>query len=198
MAKGAGSTRNNTSKSFQWSGIEDFENVLHDSQEIFKIEAKNGLGSNFMQKKPQIVSDDKYEQLLKSGEYIEVEHSSTLESNNQLVNGKYYINKDIHLDGYGYYFSDVNTSYYGDNTIKGLIKKSDIYPKSKYYDSKEVDAIIEKYLGKNPVQKNGKPVGSTRNYALASTVAASLGYRIAEANAGFVIIDRSALIMKKK
>ena len=51
MAKGSGSTRNNTSKSFQWSGIEDFENVLHDSQEIFKIEAKNGLGSNFMQKK---------------------------------------------------------------------------------------------------------------------------------------------------
>ena len=37
MAKGAGSTRNNTSKSFQWSGIDDFEHVLHDSQEIFKI-----------------------------------------------------------------------------------------------------------------------------------------------------------------
>ena len=95
MAKGAGSTRNNTSKSFQWSGIDDFEHVLHDSQEIFKTEARSGLGAKFMSRKPQVVTNEKYQQLLNSGEYLEVQHSSTANGNNQFLNGDYYINNDI-------------------------------------------------------------------------------------------------------
>ena len=196
MAKGAGSTRNNTSKSFQWSGIDDFEHVLHDSQEIFKIEARSGLGEKFMQRKPQVVTNEKYQQLLNSGDYIEVQHSSTANGNNQFLNGGYYINNDIHADGYGYYFADRDTAWYGENTVTGLIKKSDIYPKSRYW--KEASPIIEKYLGKNPALKNGKPLTSKRDYALASTVAASKGYKIAEGANSFIVIDRSAFITKKK
>lgn len=196
MAKGAGSTRSNDSAPFQWSGVYDFENVLHDSQEIFKIEARSGLGAKFMQRKPQVVSDDKYNQLLKSGDYIEVQHSSSENGNSQFLNGSYYINNDIHADGFGYYFADRNTSWYGDNTITGLIKKSDIYPKSRFWN--EASPVIEKYLGKNPVLKNGKPLTSKRDYALASTVAASKGYKVAEGASSFIVIDRSAFITKKK
>ena len=56
----------------------------------------------------------------------------------------------------------------------------------------------KKYLGKNPVLKNGKPLTSKRDYALASTVAASKGYKIAEGANSFIVIDRSAFITKKK
>lgn len=53
-----------TSKGFEWSHSDTYEDVLHDAQQIFKIEANAGLG-NFMQRKPKKVSDAEYEKLLK-------------------------------------------------------------------------------------------------------------------------------------
>lgn len=98
MAKGSGRTRMSTSKGFEWSHSDSYEDVLHDAQQIFKKEATAGLG-NFMQRKPKKVTDTEYEKLLKSGDYIEIVHGSSVEGINELVNGKYYINNDLHVAG---------------------------------------------------------------------------------------------------
>ena len=52
MAKNSGGTRMGTSKDFEWSHSDSYEDVLHDAQQIFKKEAALGLG-NFMQRKPR-------------------------------------------------------------------------------------------------------------------------------------------------
>ena len=40
MAKGSGRTRMRTSKGFEWSHSDYYEDVLHDAQQIFKKEEK--------------------------------------------------------------------------------------------------------------------------------------------------------------
>ena len=128
MAKGSGRIRMSTSKGFEWSHSDSYEDVLHDAQQIFKKEATAGLG-NFMQRKPKKVTDTEYEKLLKSGDYIEIVHGSSVEGINELVNGKYYINNDLHVAGFGYYFSKDKTTGEGysakdgERMITALIKK---------------------------------------------------------------------------
>lgn len=198
MAKGSGSTRSSNSETFHWSGTNDYHDVLNDALTIFRMEAKNGLGSKFMQNKPKEVSENEYQKLLDSGEYIEIEHSGAESEINQMINGKYYINrKTLNSNGFGYYFSEFDTKAYGNTKVYGLIKKSDIYPRSRFI--KEAKDIRDKYLGEKAIMKNGKPLGATAmNYALEATVAASKGYKVAQAPFSYVVVDRSALIMKKK
>lgn len=205
MAKGSGNTRNNTSKGFEWSHSDSFEDVLHDAQQIFKKEATAGLG-NFMQRKPKKVSDAKYEELLKSGDYIEVVHGSNQKGINDLVNGKYYINNDLHVSGFGYYFSTQKmtgegySSQKGEQMLTALIKKSDILQQSNI-TKEEREQGYKRYLGSSPILKNGKPLDSMykKNFYDTSTIAAHKGYKaVTSKSFNIVVIDRSALIVRKK
>lgn len=203
MAKNSGGTRVGTSKGFEWSHSDTYEDVLHDAQQIFKIEANAGLG-NFMQRKPKKVSDAEYEKLLKSGDYVEVFHEGTEEHNKEIVSGKYYINDQINNLGFGYYFSS-DVSYlqgtYGNNIISALIKKSDLIRTTVL--KQNIEDGFAKYTNSAKNYKSGSKISEydkkdTYGY---STAAAREGYKVLK-NGGnapyYVIIDRSALIIKKK
>lgn len=202
MAKASGGTRKNISL-FNWSGGDSYEDVLHDAQEIFKKEATVGLG-DFMKRKPQNVSDKKYEELLKSGEYIEVYHGGKDDDLMEL-NGKYYINKDLHVNGFGYYFAKNENSAAsysnGGSVISALIKKNDIMSRDiPNLGQKRIEGA-EKYIGKNALYKNGKVVsnGDKKDLYNTSTVAARNGYKVSESgSSSIIVIDRSALIIRKK
>ena len=198
-------TRMSTGKSFEWSHSESFEDILHDAQQIFKKEATDGLG-NFMQRKPKKVSDAEYERLLKSGEYIEVVHGSDAKGIEDLVNGKYYINNDLHVTGFGYYFSKekaVGEGYSAEKDKKmltALIKKSDILPQANI-TKEEREAGYNHYLGYSPTLKNSKPLNSMykKEFYNTSTIAARKGYKaVTSKSYNVVVIDRSALIVRKK
>lgn len=205
MAKGSGNTRiKNSNKKFAWSGTSTYEDVLYDAQRIFKKEATEGLG-NFMQRKPQKVSDAEYEKLLNSGDYIEVFHGGPLQGINSMINGKYYINKDLHVSGFGYYFG------YDENQVSGyaktggiisaLVKKDSILYKKDIKDlTEERIHGAEKYLGKNTKYKNGEAMDryEKKEYFNTSTLAASKGYKAVESSySAIVVVDRSALIVRK-
>ena len=202
MAKASGGTRGNTSL-FNWSGGDSYEEVLHDAQKIFKKEATAGLG-DFMKRKPQSVSDTKYEELLKSGDYIEVYHGGK-DDDLMALNGKYYINNDLHVNGFGYYFakSESSAASYsnGGSVMSALIKKSDIMSRNiSELGQKRIEGA-EKYIGKNALYKNGKPVlnGDKKDLYNTSTVAARAGYKVSESGpSSIIVIDRSALIIRKK
>ncbi len=177
---------------------------MQEAQYIFNQEATAGPG-NFKQRKPQQVSNEQYEKLLKSGDYIEVYHGSKGEGVNGLM-GKYYINNDLHVSGFGYYFTtnQGQAGRYSDdgNTVKALIAKSDIMYKYPNLSNDKMKGA-EKYVGK--YFKNGGLVTATdkKDYYNTSTVAAHKGYKVAEGGTlnghkNLVVIDRSALIVKKK
>ena len=202
MAKGSGITRKVT-HSYKWSGGDSYEEVLHDAQNIFKKEATAGLG-DFLKRKPQYVSDKRYNDLLKSGDYIEVYHGGKDDDINAL-NGKYYINNDLHVNGFGYYFakSESSAASYsnGGSVISALIKKSDIMSRDlPNLGQKRIEGA-EKYIGKNALYKNGKSVsnGDKKDLYNTSTVAARNGYKVSESgSSSIIVIDRSALIIRKK
>lgn len=201
MAKASGGTMKTSS--YNWSKGDSYEEVLHDAQEIFKKEATAGLG-DFMKRKPQNVSDKKYEELLKSGEYIEVYHGGK-DDDIKALNGKYYINNDLHVNGFGYYFakSESSAASYsnGGSVISALIKKSDIMSRNiSELGQKRIEGA-EKYIGKNALYKNGKVVsnGDKKDLYNTSTVAARNGYKVSESgSSSIIVIDRSALIIRKK
>lgn len=204
MAKGSGRTRMSTSKGFEWSHSDSYEDVLHDAQQILKKEATAGLG-NFMQRKPKKVTDTEYEKLLKSGDYIEIVHGSSVEGINELVNGKYYINNDLHVAGFGYYFSKDKTTGEGysakdgERMITALIKKSDILQQSKI-TAEDRKKGYDQYLGTSPTLKNGKPLDDMykKDFYNSTTIAARRGYKaVTSKSFNIVIIDRSALLIKK-
>lgn len=95
-------------------------------QRIFFLkEAKKGLGSDFMQRKPSKVSETEYDKLLASGEYIEVLHGGNEIHVNQMLNGKYYLNKDLHVDGFGYYFANESgAGSYAASAYRGKLQKA--------------------------------------------------------------------------
>ncbi len=205
MAKASGGTRKAPQKSFEWSHSDSFDDVLHDAQQIFKIEASAGLG-NFMQRKPQKVSDAEYEKLLKSGDYIEVVHGSSEKGIDDLLNGKYYINNDLHVSGFGYYFSKDKMTGEGylskkdGKMLTALIKKSDILQQSSI-TKEEREQGYNRYLGSSPTLKNGKPLDSMykKNFYDTSTIAARKGYKAVNSKSfNVVVIDRSALVVRKK
>lgn len=201
MAKASGGTR--TTSSYKWSGGDSFEDVLHDAQQIFKKEATAGLG-DFQKRKPRYVSSEEYNDLLKSGDYVEVYHGG---KNHDLeaLNGKYYINNDLHVNGFGYYFAknESNAASYsnGGSVISALVKKSDIMSRDLPNLRQMRIEGAEKYIGKNALYKNGKMVtnGDKKDLYNTSTVAARNGYKVSESgSSSFIVIDRSALIMRKK
>lgn len=201
MAKGSGYTRKISS--YNWSKGDSYEEVLHDAQEIFKKEATAGLG-DFMKRKPQSVSDTKYEELLKSGDYIEVYHGGK-DDDITALNGKYYINNDLHINGFGYYFarSESSAASYsnGGSVISALIKKSDIMSRNIPNLGQERIKGAERYIGKDALYKNGKPVsnGDKKDLYNTSTVAARNGYKESKSGpSSIIVIDRSALIIRKK
>ena len=205
MAKASGGTRTSTTKEFEWSHSDSYEDVLHDAQQIFKKEATDGLG-NFMQRKPQKVSDVEYEKLLKSGDYIEILHGSSEKGIDDLINGKYYINNDLHIAGFGYYFSkDKNTGEgysagEGEKMLTALIKKSDILSQADITQT-EREQGYKRYLGSSPTLKNGKPLDDMykTDFYNTSTIAARKGYKaVTSKSFNIVVIDRSALIVRKK
>lgn len=204
MAKGSGGTRMGTSKGFEWSHSDSFEDVLHDAQQIFKKEAAVGLG-NFMQRKPKRVTDTEYERLLKSGDYIEIVHGSSVEGINELINGKYYINNDLHVAGFGYYFSkdkatgEGYSARDGERMLTALIKKSDILQQSQI-TAEDRKKGYDQYLGTSPTLKNGKPLDDMykKDFYNSTTIAARRGYKaVTSKSSNIVIIDRSALLIKK-
>lgn len=201
MAKGSGNTRGNSAH--KWDGDDSYEGVVREAQYIFNQEATAGLG-NFKQRKPQQVTDEKYEELLKSGDYIEVYHGSKGEGVNGLT-GKYYVNNDLHVSGFGYYFStsEDNASSYSDGgyVAKALIRKSDILDKDVPNLMEKCVQGAEKYIGKNAKYKNGKGVsrGDMKDFYNKSTVAARNGHKaVGSGSSSIVVIDRSVLIMRKK
>lgn len=205
MAKGSGGTRMSKSKSFEWSHSDSFKDVLQDSQQIFKKEATAGLG-NFMQRKPKKVSDAEYKKLLESGEYIEVVHGSSAKGIDDLINGKYYINNDLHVAGFGYYFpkqkmtGEGYSAKDGEKMLTALVKKSDILPQASITKG-EREQGYNHYLGLSPTLKNGKPLDPMykKNFYDTSTIAARKGYKaVTSKSFNIVVIDRSALIVKKK
>lgn len=204
MAKGSGGTRMGTSKGFEWSHSDSFEDVLHDAQQIFKKDAAVGLG-NFMQRKPKRVTDTEYERLLKSGDYIEIVHGSSVEGINELINGKYYINNDLHVAGFGYYFSkdkatgEGYSARDGERMLTALIKKSDILQQSQI-TAEDRKKGYDQYLGTSPTLKNGKPLDDMykKDFYNSTTIAARRGYKaVTSKSSNIVIIDRSALLIKK-
>lgn len=205
MAKNSGGTRNSRVKNFEWSQRDSYEDVLHDAQYIFKKEATEGLG-DFMRRKPKKISDTEYAKLLKSGDYIEVFHGGSPENIDTMINGKYFLNKELHLGGFGYYFSfdkDTASKYAPDgNVLQGLIKKSDILGNDKIerWSGDKIEGA-EKYIGKEAYFSNGRPVSDSYKKGLfdTTTLAASKGYGVTSApNSSIVVIDRSALIIRKK
>lgn len=205
MAKNSGGTRMGTSKDFEWSHSDSYEDVLHDAQQIFKKEAALGLG-NFMQRKPRKVTDTEYDRLLKSGDYIEIVHGSSEKGINELVNGKYYINNDLHIDGFGYYFSkdkatgEGYSARDGEKMLTALIKKSDILQQSEI-TVRDRENGYNQYLGTSPTLKNGKPLHDMykKEFYNSTTIAARKGYKaVTSKSFNIVIIDRSALLIKNK
>lgn len=203
MAKASGNTRLSYSK-YKWSQSYEYNDILNDATNIFIKEAKKGLGSNFMQRKPYKVSETEYDKLLASGEYIEVLHGGNENHVNQMLNGKYYINKDLHVDGFGYYFANESgagsyaASAYRGKLQKALIRKSDILQNVTKAD---IEDGANKYLGKNAFYKQNKrhlEYSDKSDYFNKSTVAASKGYKAVRGKAGnIIVIDRSVLIIKK-
>lgn len=158
-----------------------------------------------MQRKPKKVTDTEYEKLLKSGDYIEIVHGSSVEGINELVNGKYYINNDLHVAGFGYYFSKDKTTGEGysakdgERMITALIKKSDILQQSKI-TAEDRKKGYDQYLGTSPTLKNGKPLDDMykKDFYNSTTIAARRGYKaVTSKSFNIVIIDRSALLIKK-
>lgn len=175
-----------------------YEDVVKAAQQIFQKEATLGLG-DFKKRKPQQVSEQKYDELLKSGDYIEVFHGGAHD-----ITGKYYVNNDLHVNGFGYYFSynDSTASSYtnGGSVVSALIKKSDIMSSPSYWSSEHNEGV-EKYIGKNATFKNGKEISNSYKHDLynSSTLAARKGFKVVESNnSAVVVVDRSVLIMKKK
>lgn len=205
MAKNSGGTRMGTSKGFEWSHSDSYEDVLHDAQQILKKEAALGLG-NFMQRKPRKVTDTEYDRLLKSGDYIEIVHGSSEKGINELINGKYYINNDLHIAGFGYYFSkdkatgEGYSARDGEKMLTALIKKSDILQQSEI-TARDREKGYNQYLGTSPTLKNGKPLNDMykKEFYNSATIAARKGYKaVTSKSSNIVIIDRSALLIKNK
>lgn len=208
MSKGSGGTHGSTwrknTQQPQWSGERDYDSILKDSVNIYKYEASKGLG-NYEKGKPRIVSSSEYDRLLATGEYVEVRHGGLRKDNEALLNGAYHYPNDVHLYGPGYYFRGSNkghsyTSNPDSSVVVGLIKKSDAI------GVKSLQNVIEKgqkkYL-KDGVTNNGDKLskGDYKDLYARSTAAARTGHKVLatenEYN-DFVIIDRSALIIKKK
>ena len=200
MAKGSGGTR---SSNRIWQGTDNEDDLYNAGLSIFKSEARAGLG-NFVNRRPQYVSDLEYDRLLKSGEYIEVTRGERKkEYIDQFVNGKYRYNTDRHTYGFGYYFAKSDSSFlYGnqDTRITGLVRKKDVIGKAaleQYRKNK-----VSKYIGDGKL-KNGETLSDydARSIYNFSTAAARKGYKVfsAENTSGYyVVIDRSALIIRKK
>ncbi len=207
MSKGSGGTKNSTWRKSnaepKWSGKTDFDSILNDSINIFKYEASKGLG-NYEKGKPKMVSSTEYESLLASGEYVEVRHGGLKQNNYALINGGYHYPNDVHLYGPGYYFrgSDKGHSYTSDpnsSMITALIKKTDTIRVSELQDT--ITKGQNKYLG-NGIANNGKKIstGDYKDLYARSTAAARTGHKVLFTENqynDFVVIDRSALIIKK-
>lgn len=207
MSKGSGGTKNSTWRKSdimpKWSGETDFDSILNDSIKIFKYEASKGLG-NYEKGKPQIVSSNEYNAMLASGEYIEVRHGGLKQDNNSLIAGSYHYPTDVHLYGPGYYFRGSNKghSYASDpdsSMITALIKKSDAIRVSALQDT--ITKGQNQYLG-NGIANNGKKIskGDYKDLYARSTAAARTGHKVLFTENqynDFVVIDRSALIIKK-
>lgn len=74
MAKGSGSTRNARKNSLSLNLVSgEYDDLLQDAKKIFEKEASDNLG-DYKSRKPKKVSDEEYDRLLKSGDYIEVYH----------------------------------------------------------------------------------------------------------------------------
>lgn len=203
MAKGSGGTRNGRQESFSINlGEGEFDDILRCAKQIFDKEASSHLG-DYKSRKPKKVSDEEYNRLLKSGDYIEIYHGGRPNEIEQLLNGKYYMNNELHASGFGYYFGrDVKTakSYYSDGAVlSALVKKSDIMPR----DGVAAERITnsERYVPKGTKFKDGSFVHDSQRKSLfnTSTLAAHKGFKSAETSRSYiVVVDRSALIVKKK
>lgn len=106
MAKGSGGTRNARRNSLSLNLVSgEYDDLLKDAKKIFEKEASDNLG-DYKSRKPKKVSDEEYDRLLKSGDYIEVYHGGRPQDVEQLINGKYYVNNELHVSGFGYYFGE--------------------------------------------------------------------------------------------
>lgn len=187
MAKNSGGTR-----SRNLSLISDYNSILKDARSIFTSEAKKGLGENFMRRQPKEITPEKYNELLNSGDYIEVYHGGSS------LSGKYYLSKELQTNGFGYYFTpyEQNAMSYADKYGKvysALVRKSDIYQ----FNGNEERNLRNK--GLNDVLK-GKKISEDykKDYYNRTTVAARNGHKAVKSyGQDIIIIDRSILITRK-
>ena len=202
MAKGSGGTRNARRNSLSLSLVSgEYDDLLQDAKKIFEKEASDNLG-DYKSRKPKKVSDEEYDRLLKSGDYIEVYHGGRPQDVEQLINGKYYVNNELHVSGFGYYFGREKKTaerYSKGAVLTALVKKSDIMPR----DGLSTERITnsERYIPKGSKFKNGSAVTDSDRKDLfnTSTLAAHKRYKSAEASySAVVVVDRSAIIIKKK
>lgn len=201
MAKGSGGTRSGRKNLSLNMRSGEYEDILEDAKKIFEKEASTHLG-DYKSRKPKKVSDEEYNRLLRSGDYVEVYHGGRPQDVEQLLNGKYYINNELHVNGFGYYFGrDVKTAerYSKGKVISALIKKSDVMPRNEL--STERLQNSERYVPKGVKFKNGSSVTDSdrRDLFNTSTLAAHKRFKSAESSySSIVVVDRSALIVKKK
>lgn len=194
MSKTSGGTRGRLPFSGRWSGRDDKEAVESDGVNIFEKEARSGLG-DFMSHKPTEVSITKYYSLLASGDYIEIKPTDKRTNIEKLFNGDYSV--DRHRDGFGYSFG-MDNIVAGDDVA--LIKKSDILVKKDVYPF--MKERQELYIGRG-ISRNGTKISeTTRNqlygYSAAAAKMGSKVYASEEDSNRFLIIDRSALIVKRR
>lgn len=201
MAKGSGGTRSGRKNLSLNMRSGEYEDILEDAKKIFEKEASTHLG-DYKSRKPKKVSDEEYNRLLRSGDYVEVYHGGRPQDVEQLLNGKYYINNELHVNGFGYYFGrDVKTAerYSKGKVISALIKKSDVMPRNEL--STERLQNSERYVPKGAKFKNGSSVTDSdrRDLFNTSTLAVHKRFKSAESSySSIVVVDRSALIVKKK
>lgn len=201
MAKGSGGTRSGRKNLSLNMRSGKYEDILQDAKNIFEKEASDNLG-DYKSRKPKKVSDEEYNRLLKSGDYIEVYHGGRPQDVEQLINGKYYVNNELHVSGFGYYFGREQKTaerYSKGAVLTALVKKSDIMPR----DGLSTERITnsERYIPKGSKFKNGSTVTDSDRKDLfnTSTLAAHKRFKSAESSySSIVVVDRSALIVKKK
>lgn len=201
MAKGSGGTRSGRKNLSLNMRSGEYEDILEDAKKIFEKEASTHLG-DYKSRKPKKVSDEEYNRLLRSGDYVEVYHGGRPQDVEQLLNGKYYINNELHVNGFGYYFARERNSaesYSKGNVISALIKKSDVMPRGGVAAERITNS--ERYVPKGVKFKNGSSVTDSdrRDLFNTSTLAAHKRFKSAESSySSIVVVDRSALIVKKK
>lgn len=194
MSKTSGGTRGYLPFSGRWSGRDDKDAVASDGANIFQKEARSGLG-DFMSRKPTEVSDMEYYRMLASGDYLEINPKDRRMNIDKVVNGEYFL--DRHRNGFGYSFGLDEKGTGGD---VALIKKSDIVVKKDVYPF--LKERQELYIGKG-ISRNGTKISdTTRNQLYGySAAAAKMGSKVfasEEDSNKFLIIDRSALIVKRR